>query len=229
MRAPSLILVLAAVALLAGCGGGGRSAKANGEASKSPGKVLADAKAAVSSASSVHVSGSIHYGGNPITLDISMATGKGATGSMTTSGFAFDLVQIGNIAYIKGSDQFYKHFAGPAASLLHGKWLKTPTTSGRFASLAALTNIGVLFGQVASHHGKLANDGAKTYKGQQVVEIRDTSDNSKLYVAATGKAYPVALVGGKKSESGTIAFSDWNKSVSLSAPKGALDISKLGG
>ncbi|HKC78387.1 MAG TPA: hypothetical protein VKB70_08395, partial [Gaiellaceae bacterium] len=99
----------------------------------------------------------------------------------------------------------------------------------RFASLAALTNVNVLFGKVAAHHGKLANDGAKTFKGQQVVEIRDTSDNSKLYVAATGKPYPVALVGGKKSESGTIALGDWNKSVSLSAPKGALDISKLGG
>ena len=192
--------------------------------------VLADAKAAVSSASSVHVSGSIVSGGTPITLDLSTAAGKGATGSMTASGFGFDIVQVGSTAYIRGSDAFYKHFAGAAvAQLLHGKWLKTSTTSGRFASLAALTNIKVLFGKVAANHGKLANDGGKTYRGQRVVEIRDTSDNSKLYVAATGTAYPVAIVGGKKGESGTITFSDWNKSVSLNAPQGAIDISKLGG
>jgi hypothetical protein len=224
--------LVVAVALLAGCGSGGgsKSAKGNGEASKSPEKVLADARAAVKSASSVHVTGSIVAGGNPITLDVSMATGKGAKGSMTTSGFGFDLVQVGTTAYIKGSDAFYQHFAGAAAAqLLHGKWLKTSTTSGRFGPLATLTNINVLFGKVAANHGKLANDGAKTYKGQQVVELRDTSDNSKLYVAATGTAYPVALVGGKKNESGTITFSDWNKSVSLSAPNGAIDISQFGG
>jgi hypothetical protein len=169
-------------------------------------------------------------GGNPITLDVSMATGKGAKGSMTTNGFEFDLVQVGQTAYIKGSDAFYQHFAGAAAAqLLHGKWLKTSTTSGRFGPLTTLTNINVLFGKVAANHGKLANDGLKTYKGQQVVELRDTSDNSKLYVASTGTAYPVALVGGKKNESGTITFDDWNKSVSLSAPKGAIDISQFGG
>ncbi len=59
--------------------------------------------------------------------------------------------------------------------------------------------------------------------------IRDLSDNSKLYVAATGKPYPVALVGGKKGQTGSIRFSDWNRHVSLSAPSGALDISQFGG
>ena len=59
--------------------------------------------------------------------------------------------------------------------------------------------------------------------------IRDASDNSKLYVAATGKPYPVAIVGSKKGQSGAVTFDDWNKSVSLSAPSDALDISQFGG
>jgi hypothetical protein len=228
MRASALALVLAGV-VLAGCGGHGKSAGSNGEASKSADKVLADAKAAADSASSARVSGNIVSGGTAIKLDLSMGSGQ-ANGSMSTSGFSFDLIRIGNTAYIKGSDDFYKHFAGAAvAQLLHGKWLKASIVSGRFASLAPLTSISVLFDKVASNHGKLANDGGKTFDGQKVVEIRDTSDNSKLYVAATGKAYPVAIVGGKKSQSGTITFSDWNKPLQVSAPKGALDISKLGG
>src|SRR4029077_3364810 len=65
MRASPLALLLSAV-LVAGCGGHGKSAKSNGEASKPPGRVLADARAAASSASSVHVSGSIVAGGTPI-------------------------------------------------------------------------------------------------------------------------------------------------------------------
>jgi hypothetical protein len=228
MRASALALVLAGV-VLAGCGGHGKSAGSNGEASKSADKVLADAKAAADSASSARVSGNIVSGGTAIKLDLSMGSGQ-ANGSMSTSGFSFDLIRIGNTAYIKGSDDFYKHFAGAAvAQLLHGKWLKASIVSGRFASLAPLTSISVLFDKVASNHGKLANDGGKTFDGQKVVEIRDTSDNSKLYVAATGKAYPVAIVGGKKGQSGTITFSDWNKPLKVSAPNGALDISKLGG
>jgi hypothetical protein len=228
MRASALALVLAAV-LLAGCGGHKKAAKPNGEAAKPPDRVFADANAAATSASSAHVSGSVRSNGTPITLDLFMAR-KGAKGSMSTSGLKFDLIRIGDTLYIRGSDAFYKHFAGSGvAQLLHGKWLKASAKQGRFRSLAPLTSLGALFTEIGAHHGKLANDGQTTYRGAQVVAIRDSSDNSKLYVAATGKPYPVALVGGKASQSGTITFSDWNQPVSLSAPKSALDISQFGG
>jgi hypothetical protein len=229
VRALVLTLVLTAV-LLAGCGSSSKSAKSNGEESKPAARVLADAKAAATSASSAHVSGSIQSEGTPITLDLSTARGKGAKGSMSTSGLKFDLVRIGDTLYIRGSDEFLKHFAGGAvAQLLHDKWLKASATHGRLKSLAPLTSLGALFEGVSANHGKLVNDGKKTYKGDAVVVIRDTSDNSKLYVASTGKPYPVAIVGAKKGESGTITFGDWNKSVSLTAPDGAIDISQFGG
>lgn len=229
MRALVFSLVLAA-ALLAGCGGSGDSAKSNGEESKPAAQVLADAKAAATNASSAHVSGSIQSDGTPISLDLTTARGKGAKGSMSTSGLKFDLVRIGDTLYIRGSDEFLKHFAGGAvAQLLHDKWLKASATHGRLKSLAPLTNLGALFAGVSAQHGKLVNDGKRTYKGADVVVVRDTSDNSKLYVAATGKPYPVAIVGGKQGESGTITFDDWNKSVSLTAPDGAIDISQFGG
>lgn len=229
MRAPALALVLT-VALVAGCGGHGKSAKPNGEASKAPERVLADAKAAATKASSAHVAGSVTSDAGPITLDLTTARGKGAKGSMSTSGLKFDLIRIGDSAYIRGSDEFYKHFAGPAiAQLLHGRWLKASITNPRFQSLMPLTSVGLLMGKVSASHGKLANEGETTYRGADVVAIRDLSDNSKLYVAASGTPYPVAIVGGKQGLSGTITFGDWNRHVSLSAPSGAIDISKLGG
>jgi hypothetical protein len=229
MRVTALALVLTA-ALLAGCGSSKKAAKANGEATKPANRVLADAKTAATSASSVHVTGSIASGGTPITLDLAMARGKGAKGAMSTNGGEFDLVRIGDTAYIRGSDAFLKQNAGAAAAqLLHGKWLKASIVSPRFRSLAPLTSVDLLFAKISSSHGKLVNEGKTTYKGEQVVAIRDTSDNSKLYVAATGKPYPVAIVGGKKGRSGTIAFGGWNESVSLTAPKNAIDISKFGG
>ena len=228
MRAVALAFVLATV-LFAGCGGSKKAAPANDEASKPAAQVLADAKSAATQASSAHVSGSIESSGAPITVDLSMARGNGAKGSMSTNGLSFDLVRIGDTIYIRGSDEFLKRFAGAtAAQLLHGKWLKASATHGRLRSLAPLTNLGALFAGITTHHGKLANKGKTTFKGQQVVVIQDTSDNSKLYVAATGKPYPVALVG-SKTQPGTINFGDWNKAVSLSAPSGAIDISKFGG
>ena len=231
MRATATATALAlTAALLAGCGGSGKPAKTNDEASKPAARVLADANAAAKSASSAHVSGSIKSNGTPIMLNLTTVRGKGAKGSMSTNGLTFDLVRIGDTLYIRGSDAFLKHFAGAAvAQLLHGKWLKGSATNGRLESLAPLTSLGSLFAGISKQHGKLANDGKTTYKGQQVVAIRDTSDNSKLYVAARGKPYPVALAGGKNGQTGSITFGDWNKSVSLSAPSGAIDISQFGG
>jgi hypothetical protein len=227
MRVSTLALVLT-VALLSACGGSS-SAKSNGQASKPPAQVLANARTAAASASSAHVSGSVRSSGTPITLDLSTARGKGAKGSMSTNGLGFDLIRIGDTVYIRGSDAFYKHFAGAAvAQLIHGKWLKAPVTHGRFHSLEPLTDLDLLLAGISSHHGKLVNDGATTYKGAKVVALRDTSDNSKLFVAATGKPYPVAIVGGGNGKAGTITFGDWNKHVSLTAPSGAIDISQLG-
>lgn len=230
MRATIPAFLLAAV-LLGGCGSGGGSSggSSNGEASKSATQVVADAKKAASAASSLHVSGSIKSSGTAITLDLSLATGKGATGSMTTNGLEFSLIRIGSTVYIKGSTAFMKHYAGAAAaSMLKGEWLKASGTSGQLASLTPLTSPAALFGAIGASHGKLVNDGVTTYRGQQVVEIRDTSDNSKIYVAASGTPYPVALAGPTKS-AGSITFGDWNKPVSITAPKKSLDISALTG
>src|SRR6476661_6941704 len=99
MRASGLVLVAAGL-LVAGCGGHSKSTSSNGEASKSANAVLADAKAAADSASSAHVSGSISSGGTPITIDLTMGKDK-AKGSMSTSGLGFDLVRIGDTAYIQ--------------------------------------------------------------------------------------------------------------------------------
>ena len=230
MRVPALALVLTA-ALLAGCGGSKKEqAQPNTEASKPAGQVFADAKSAATSATSGHVSGNLTSNGTPFTVDLSTARGKGATGSASVNGLQFDLVKIGDTAYIKGSDDFYKHFAGAAiAQLLHGRWVKASADSARFRSFAALASMAGLFAKISASHGKLVNDGKKTYHGQQVVVIRDTSDGSKLYVAASGKPYPVALTGGNGEQSGQVSFGDWNKPVSLTAPKGAIDISQFGG
>ena len=225
MRTGALAVLVVSVVLVAGCGGSG--AKSNGEASKAPKQVVTDALQAAVGAKAVHVSGAIVSGGTPLTLDIHIVKDTGGSGEMSEQGLKFQLVRVGAKAYIKGSDAFYKKFSGAgAAALLHDKWLAGSATTGNLASLTSLTDISKLFTGALGSHGKLKNAGETTYNGQKAVAIKDLTNGGTLYVAATGTPYPIAIVAPK---SGSIAFGDWNKTVSISAPKGAVDIGALGG
>ncbi len=227
MRTGALAVLAAASLAAAGCGGSG--ATSNGEASKPPAQVLADAVHAAAGASAVHVSGSIVSGGSPLTVDLHLVRGTGGKGRLAQNGLRFELIRIGDRAYIRGSDAFYRQFAGSAAAgLLRGRWLVGSATGGDLAALVPLTDIDALFREVTSDHGRLRNEGETTYQGQRVVVVRDLTKGGRLYVAATGPPYPVAIVGGGESM-GTISFDGWNEVVPVRAPKGAIDLSKLPG
>jgi hypothetical protein len=250
MRTLSAGLVLAAVLFAAGCGGSngggnGGSSQESGLAAESASAVVADASKAAQDASSFHMAGTIHsssggvFGSNAVELDLSIVRGKGATGSVTAAGGAkVDLIVAGNSGYMRASSAFWKHFAKQqggsaaasfAATLFGDKWLKFPANNKQFQALTSPAKANSIFKSLTSNHGKLENQGEKTYKGQSVVAITDTTKGGTLYVAATGTPYPVALTktGGKSS--GALTFDEWNQPVTLTAPKGALDLSQFGG
>jgi hypothetical protein len=225
LHAP-LLLALAALTI-AGCGSSASSSSGNGVSSKSASEILAASKSAADSASSVHVTGTLASNGTPITLDLSLASGQGGRGQISEGNLSFNLIVIGDTIYIKGSPAFYSHFGGTAAAqLFQGKWLKAPVSGGELGSLAALTNFSQLLDQTLSSHGTLAKGASSTVAGQPVIELRDTSHNGSLFVATSGKPYPIQIVK-HGSETGHITFTDWNQPVSLSAPAGAIDLSQL--
>lgn len=220
------ILLVLAVAALSGCGG----SSGNGLASKSPTEIVAAAKTAVDGASAVHVSGSTVTGGSPITLDLSLVTGKGGRGRLAENGLSFELVEVDGSLYINGSSAFYTHFAGPAAAqLLHGKWLKASTSNTSFAGLSSLTDLHKLLDAAlttGANSSALVAAGTKTVGGQSAVGVKDTAQNGTLYVATTGPAYPLEITK-SGSGGGTITFSEWNRPVTLTAPANAVDIEQL--
>lgn len=231
MRKAIAATLLVVALLLAGCGGSG--AKPNGLASKPGQQVLADTVKAAKSASSFHMSGKIKTSGQEIDFDLTIAKGKGATGSMTLGGQKVDLMVVGANAYLKASSAFWKQFGGSQgaiiASLVADKWFKFPTGNPQFASFTTLANPQGLFDSLASNSGQVTNKGVTTYDGQSVVDLYGGSNDGDLYVAATGTAYPVAIVKKGTSDGGSITFADWNQSVTLTAPSGSIDISKLPG
>jgi hypothetical protein len=242
MRGLSTCVVLAAVLFAAGCGGGGggggggssSAAQASGEAAKPANQVVADASKAASDASSFHMSGQIHSSGKLIGVDLSLVRGKGMTGTVTVGGAKVELVLVGNDGYMRASSTFWKRYAGQAGGpgltqLLADKWIKFPGKGAQLGSLTGPLSAKSLFKSLIASHGKLENKGETTYNGQNVVAIHDITKNATLYVAAKGAPYPVGLIKAGGRDAGTVAFDHWNEPPTLTAPKGALDFSHLGG
>jgi hypothetical protein len=223
--APMLVLLLIAVAI-AGCGGSS-SSSGNGVADKTPEEILAATKTASDKATSVHVSGSIVSEKSPITLDMNLLAGKGGRGKLSESGLPFELIQVGGSVYIKGSAAFYKHIGGSAAAqLLQGKWLKAPSSDANFASLSQLTDLRQLVDQTLTSHGSLKKTATTTINGQKVIGVTDTTKGGTLYIATTGKPYPIEISKGG-SGGGKITFDRWNSTVTLAAPANAIDVAQL--
>jgi hypothetical protein len=212
----------AAGSLLGGCGGGQTS---DSEASKSPSQILADAQRAVRNARSVHVTGIGVAQGQGARLDLSLVRGSVGTGKLRLFGGSVELVRIRDNLYMRGDRRFWRHFGqNPAKlALLSDRWVEAPSSVPALRGIASLTDISGLSSMLAEH-GKVSNEGVRTFRGQKVVALHDATEGGTLYVRATGIPYPVAIVGGDKGRSETIVFDRWNRHVVVRAPKNPLSL-----
>ncbi|HEY5089118.1 MAG TPA: hypothetical protein VIK30_04070 [Polyangia bacterium] len=216
-----------AAGAIAACGSS--SPSGNGVAAKSPSAILSSATTAIQGAKSVHVSGALSDGGQSIKLDLNILSGQGAKGSMSQNGLSFQLIASGKYVYINGSPAFWKKFGGvAAATLFQGKWLKAPANSSSFASLSSLTNLHSLAQALLTGHGTLSKGSTTTVNGQKVIAVTDSSKSSKLYVATTGKPYPIEIAK-TGSAAQHVDFDNYNAPVSLTPPAKSIDISQLQG
>jgi hypothetical protein len=200
----------------------------NGVASKSADQIVAAAHDAANGLGSVHVAGTVSAGARPVTMDLNLANGKGGRGSMSASGLSFKIISLGQTAYFSGGQSFWQRFGGQAAAqLLQGKWLKAPAT-GNFGSFAKLTDMQTLFSKLLASRGSLTKGSTSTVNGQMVIAVNDSANGGTLYVATTGKPYPIR-VANNGSGGGQLTFDRFNETVSLTAPAHAIDISQLKG
>ena len=227
MRVRRLLGTLPAIVLAAGAIAGCGSSSTNGVESKSATEIISAAQKAAEGAKSVRVAGSVSSAGTQLSLNLQIAQGKGAKGSISEGPLSFELIRLGGTVYIKGSAAFYEHFAGSeAAKLLQGRWLQAPATSGEFAELGNLTNMSQLLSTVLGQSGSLAKAGTSTVDGKKVVAVKDTSKGGVLYVATTGKPYPIQI-SKSGSTGGKVTFDEWDAPVTIAAPSGAINITKL--
>jgi hypothetical protein len=218
VRRAALGLLLAL--LVAGCGRGGGS---NGEESKSANQIATDAQNAARSAKAVHVYGKIVLRGTPLLLDLHLVRKVGAVGEMGLKGGTVRLARVGSKIYMNGDSTFWAAYGGPAAGRLYAnRWLQIPTSSSQITPFVRLTEIDQLFGDTIGAHGKIEKNGTTTYRGRKVVALKESGGSGgTLYIAASGKPYPVAILSPNAGAQGSVSFDGWNRPVPISTPKGA--------
>jgi hypothetical protein len=228
-RARHAVATAALLLLCCALGACGGSSSGNGVARKSAAQIVAAARTAAAGAKSVHVTGSIVSGGSPITLDMHLVSPRGGRGRLSDNGLGFELIQIGDTVYIKGSAALYTHVGGPAAAqLLQGRWLKAPTTNPAFSSISSLTDLAKLIGTSLPDPSALSKGAETTVGRQKVITVSDKGKGESLYVATTGRPYPVEIAKAGAG-GGRVRFDRWNEPLTLRAPANAIDITQLQG
>ena len=221
------IAAVAAAAALAACGGSSASSTPapNGIASKSTASIVTAVTHAMRHVRTVHISGFVTgdsgvTNGLRIGLDLNLVTGKGGNGTMTFNHLPVNLVASGKFVYMKAGTKFWTQFGNAAAAaLLAGRWVRFPET-GSLASFAKLVNLTTLFTQARVDAGTV-KAGTTKLDGQSVLVLRNSSKNTRAYIATTGN--PV-LVGFSETtpQHGSVVFDRYNAAVSLAPPPHAV-------
>ncbi len=226
---PAVLALLAALPIAAGVSacGGSSSSNGNGLQSKSADAIVKAAYQAANGLKSVRIAGTMSKGGTNVGLNLKMVAGVGAQGTISQQGKSFQLVVDHKTLYINAGRAFWTAYTNAAiAKLMEGKWLRASTT-GSYSSFASFGDIHSLFGSVLTQHGKLAKGAVKTIRGVKAIGIRDTTQGGTLYVALTGKPYPLEIVGAGSGTQGSLQFTDFNSSLTITAPKHSVDLKAL--
>lgn len=247
-------VALAAIALLSACGsssGGG----GGGEADKTAAQILADAVSALRSAKSVHITAKSTDTTSPnaVDLDLDLAAGGSASGTVGTQGVTASVVVTGGKFYVRGRDFWAKVAGAEAATVIGDRWAILPASADTSA-FTSFVNVNTLADCLNLDHGTLSKGGTATFDGQAAVVLVDKGDQpgtapGKLYVAASGATYPLSLqvtgaakagtspagdkcnggASGSSKDTGTVTFSDYGKVVTVTPPPDALDLQSLAG
>jgi hypothetical protein len=168
-------------------------------------------------ASTVRVTGDVSSSGQTYNLNLTLVRGQGCTGTMAVVNTgSFKLTSIGNQVWIKPDQQFWKKEGATAAVLnvVSGKYLRV-TANSQFGSLRAFCQPSQLAGSFGTSQTGLVKGNTATIAGQPALQIKDTGDSASLYVSQNAPPEILRLSAGSR---GTLDFSDYNSSVTLTAP-----------
>jgi hypothetical protein len=216
-----------------GSGAGSSQASAgNGVDSLSADEILTKAKAALSSAPSVHVHGGGKSDGSAITLDLKIKGSGGGAGKMSLDGASFEITRIADVVYLRADEKFYTSKGIPAAQAktLSTKWIKGTTADKNLAEVGQFTDIKQLTNALLTPDSKISKGDKKTVNGKNAIGLTDDS-GSTMWISLDGDPVPLELTpGNDPSDSGTIEFDGYGDEVQLTEPPASevIDASQAG-
>ncbi|HEX8008728.1 MAG TPA: hypothetical protein VF482_20135 [Trebonia sp.] len=181
------------------------------------------ALAALTSVRSVRVTGTFPANGRTERFDLRFAGMTAANGSFTVNGAAIQMITCNGALYLKAGQDGWAAMGNPAgtAGMMTGQWFKVSSAQAPGTTPLSLA----FFTAELRAHAAMAGAAvtAGTLAGRQVAIIA-YPDGSKLYVAATGRPYPLRFdvtgdTGGRRD------FSGYGAALRIVAPGGATDIS----
>jgi hypothetical protein len=231
----------------AGCGGSDAN---HGEAAKPPQKIAADVYAASKQLHSFRLNGTITDAGGTTRVVGAIAGPERISFSEQRASDVVQVIALGSVTYIKASRAYYAaqpKLTRAQVTSYANRWLKLSTASNPSfaADLARETDLSIELGCWAARKRGLSVAGTASVGGRAAVIV--VSDGTvpgsapgKVYVAATGPAWPLrAVVTGPRKPGGSgacaepttsrtsdITVSDFNQPIALAAPASALDLTR---
>jgi hypothetical protein len=214
----------------------------NGEASKPPSQVLADAASALRHAHAYELRGTIVQGGQRLGLQLAVSA-PSLVMTAKIGGDTYQVLRAPSGYYVRGNRSFWTTHLGPRGAVLADRWIHTPAATG----LSELGNFapGTLARCLTEDHGTLSRAGTTTVNGQPAVVLRDAGNlpgtqPGTLAIAATGTACPLRLTatgrqrpGGRidvcnnghaASFTGTLSFRNFNHVAAIHPPADAIQV-----
>ena len=214
-------LVSAVALFAAGCS----SSSNNGIASESVSQIQTSVEQALNSATSVQINGNSDQMGKPVTFQFVTFSSGDLSGSFQQGSNTVMLKKIGSTDYLNASAGYYEanNASAATAAELGGVWVFGPDSQFGFGSSFTISS---LVNNIKNPNGQISKGSASTIEGQSAFSVNSTK-GGVLWVATTGKAYPIELVD-SGSSGGTISFSNWNLGTAPVAPAGAKSLASIG-
>jgi hypothetical protein len=200
----------------------------NGVASKSAAEILAAARAAASSASSVHVISKASIAKAKSTLNASYTRAQARVQSSLFN-ISYEVIRDGNTLYVKGNKVFNKGLEERlGVKIPPNTWLKGPTKAGALAQINPETEAPQELPVILTASGQLTKEQKTKIHGQPAIILRQARklSTATLYIATTGPPYPLQ-VDKTGRETGQTTFTNWNDPVTVDPPANAVELSQL--
>jgi hypothetical protein len=186
--------------------------------SKTAAQLVPEVQAAASTASSVHIAGSVIEGKQTTTIDVGI-DGDSVAGFLGAYGTRFFVLSLNGQSYVKLSWAFLTAEKAPASlcATICGKYAELPASSAiqitNLLSMRQLVTAVFSTGDMSLSAASGCVFSPATQGGESVLQCRQGGDT--LDVAAHGQPYLVFWSGPHGEH---LAFSDWNSVVLPTAP-----------